>query len=468
MSRPEADAGSDASSGSSDGNSATYKLANATVTQCSHHLPPQLGDCPADTFIAHPLPPSTLPSLVFSFRHHPSLSTGDTLRTQVLTFLSQLLAVRTKRRQPLLHGQLVHFEADTTIGAEINRGVLCVSLPLPTLHSFHSSLPASATSSVQPSVSTIFCLLVSAGEMRMAEKGGVTRLLTLKGWKEAEYERQQRQSEHVHFYPFSLCSDLSRTGSLVPLPAVTEAVTDRKPTESKQLSKREQLQQKLKAKREQQQQQQPQSGEQQTWQSSILDRMRCYSVYGSSVCRDGRTVLLEVADEAEMKAAMRQAITDGERDKRPIALFTGLPSNQPVKVWSAYLSSTSSSSSPSTPAGSSPVLTPSNSPSDPSSDSSVVYGSFLCLLPSAASTTDEGREVEDGYGLFLTADSARAITRYLSAGKRLAMQADSATGLHFDIQWEYMRQQTDPSSQQMPTVGAESNAVEQQPADAAA
>jgi len=429
---------------SSDGNSAVYELANANITQCSHRLPPLLGDCPADTFIAQPLPPSTLPNLVFSFRHHPSLSTGDTLRTQVLTFLTQLLSVRTKRHQPLLHGQLVHFEGDTTIGAEINRGVLCVSLPPPTLQAFLSSLPPDVLSSLQPSASDIVCLLVSAGEMQMAEKGGVTRLLALKAWKEAEYEREQRQSDHIHFYPFPLCSDLSRNLSLVPLPtATTEAAADKKPVEHNELSKREQLQLKLKAKREQQQQQQQQQQPQQQsgelkWQSSLLDRMRCYSVYGSSVCRDGRTVRLEVGDEAEMRAVMRQAITDGERDKRPIALLLGLPNaEQPLKVWSAYHTTPPASS-----ASGCTLLTPSIVPSDTASDACVVYGSFLCLLPSAASTTDEGREVEDGFGLFLTVDSARAITRYLGAGKRLAMQADSATGLHFDICWQQQQQQS--------------------------
>ena len=436
MSRSETDAGD-----SSSNSSAVYKLSNCNVTQCSHRLPPRLGDCPADTFIAQPLPPSTLPNLVFSFRHHPSLSTGDTLRTQVLTFLTQLLAVRTKRRQPLLHGQLVHFEGDTTIGAEINRGVLCVSLPPPTLQSFLSSLPADGQSSPQSSAACIVCLLVSAGEMRMAEKGGVTRLLTLKAGKEAEYERQQRQTADVHFYPFPLCSDLSRHTSLVPLPTDTEAATGTKRVERKELSKREQLQLKLKTKREQQQQQQQSqqqpNAEQQTWQPSLLDRMRCYSVYGSAVCRDGRTVRLEVGDAEEMKAVMRQAITDGERDKRPIALFVGLPPvDQPIKCWSAYHTA-ASTPSPS-PASASTVLTPSFSPSFATIDDCTVYGSFVCLVPSAASLTDEGREVEDGYGLFLTVDSARAVTRYLSAGKRLAMQADSATGLHFDIRYQSM------------------------------
>ena len=416
--------------------------------------------------------PPLYQNLVFSFRHHPSLSTGDTLRTQVLTFLSQLLSVRAKRRQPLLHSQLVHFEGDTTIGAEINRGVLCVSLPPPTLQSFLSSLPADVCSSLQPSASYIVCLLVSEGEMRMAEKGGVTRLLALKAWKQAEYEREQRQSAHIHFYPHPVCSDLSRNVSLVPLQTASEAVADKKAVEKTQLSKREQLQQKLKAKREQQQhqqqqqqQQQPQqqSEQQQVWQSSLLDRMRCYNLYGSSVCREDRTVRLEVGNEEEMKAVMRLAIADGERDKRPIALLLGLPNtNQPIKVWSAYHTTDSSSTSSTSTSGFT-ILTPSTSSSDAPSETSAVYGSFLCLLPSAASTTDEGREVEDGYGLFLTVDSARAITRYLSAGKRLAMRADSATGLHFDIQWQQRQQTGTTASHSQPT--EESKAVTEQTAE---
>ena len=464
MSRAEAEPGTSSSPG---GGSAVYRLTTAVVTQCTQRLPALLGDCPADTFIAQPLPPSTLPHLVFPLRHHPSLSTSDTLRTQVLTLLGELLGVRAKRRQALLHGQLVHFDGDTTIGAEVNRGVLCVALPPAALQSFLSSLPADVQSTLPPSTAYLFCLLVSAGEMAMAEKGGVTRLLAWKAWREAQYEREQRQSDRVHFYPTPICSDLTRNLSLVPLPTgATEAADERKPVEKRELSKREQLQLRLKAKREQQAQQQsaspqaqqPQGTEQQKWQPSLLDRMRTYKVYGSSICREGRTIRLEVRDEAEMRAAMRQACSDGESDKRPAALLLGLPDTEhPIRVWTAH-----HTTNPSPPSSSFTLLQPSLSPPASTAGSIASYGSFLCLLPSAASTTDEGREVEDGFGLFLTVDSGRAISRYLSAGKRLAMQADSATGLHFDIQW---KQQTSALTASAATqVGADSTTAVAQPA----
>ena len=446
-----------------------YRVGSHTVLQCSHTLPPLLGHCPADTYILHPPPSSSssppLPSLIFPFRHHPSLSTSSTLHTQTFTFLTSLLTLRTQRHQPLTHGDLIHFEGDTHIGDEVNRGVLIAYLPPASLDVWVGSMGGQGGGEEGwggRREGVAFCLLVTEGEMRLVERCGATRLLALKAWREAERERRERGDPGVHFYPFPVCSDLSRSASLVALPPTQRSadVSLTKPKVERPLSTRGQLQQKLRERREAKEAEKGQlqsaatatDGEGRESKRSVesvhvpsmLDKLRVYRVYGSAVHREGQTIRLEVGDEGEMKAAMRKAAADSSKgDKRPLVLCTGLPKDGgAVKVWLPPLSDTS------------PAATTAAAASLPSSSASVAvlsaeadaaavgggsgyrtYGSFLCLFPSPSSTVDEGKESEDGYTLFLTLSSYEAVQRYLARGLKLAMLSDSPTGLHFDIAW---------------------------------
>ena len=290
--------------------------------------------------------------------------------------------------------------------------------------------------------------------MRMVERGGVTRLLALKGWREAERERRARGDPTVHFYPFPVCSDLTRASSLVALPPIsstTDASAAAKPRVQGQLSRREQLQRKVRERTEAKQAERERlqadaDGEdregvrgelESVHVPSQLDRLRVCRVYGSAVYREGQTIWLEVGDEREMKAAMRKAEAERAKgDQRPLVLCTGLPKDGgALKVWLPPLSG-AAASPPVPPSATFPLLSA-------EADAAVggggggrrVYGSFLCLFPSASSKVDEGKSSEDGYTLFLTSESYEAVLRYLARGLKLAMLSDSPTGLHFDLAW---------------------------------
>ena len=418
-----------------------YTVGTSTVLHCSHTLPPLLGHCPADSYLLHPPPASSFPSLVFSLRHHPSLSSTDTLRTQVFTFLTSLLALRHKRRQPLLHGDVVSFEGDTHIGREVNRGVVLASLPPDAWAAFEGSLAGEAKGGGERGA--LFSLLVSAGEIRLVERAGMTRLLGLRAWREAERERRERSDDSVRFYPFPVYSDLTRTHSLAASPPLSAPAEDSKarPQPARSLSKREQLQQKLKARKAAEPKPQAASdeGEDEVGDalpaSSMLDRLQVFPVHGSAVYRAGRFIRLEVRDEAEMRAAVRraqEALKAG--GKRPIVLSTGLPQDgEPLKVWLPPVREANS-----TAEGTAATVAVLNRSEEAEGDGGRVYGSFLCLFPSGASAVDEGKESEDGFVLFLTAASFAALLQYLERGLKLAMMADSAQGLHFHLSWTGM------------------------------
>ena len=72
---------------------------------------------------------------------------------------------------------------------------------------------------------------------------------------------------------------------------------------------------------------------------SLLDRARCYRLYGSSVYREGRTVTLQVGDVEEAQAVMQRVEQDtAAQAARSLSPADGLPDAQyPIKVWAAYL-----------------------------------------------------------------------------------------------------------------------------------
>ena len=429
--------------------STAYTVGSHTILQCSHTLPPLLGHCPADSYILPPTASSAFPTLVFSLRHRPSLSSSDRLRAQLFAFLTSLVELRAQRRQPIVHGDLVYFEGDTHIGEEVNKGVVLTALPPAALASFEDGLPQEAHVACGRGGRTLFCLLASAGELRMVETAGATRLLVLRAWKEAKGERRERHDPAVHFYPFPVCSDLTRATSLVggaPPPSATpvsEAKVKVRPPE-RRLSQRERLQQRLRERKQRDAGLAPaaartedaepteKSEEEPPHVASLLDKLRVYKVYGSAVYREGRTVRLAVTNAAELRDAMRRVAADSARgDRRPVALSTGLPPDgESLKVWLPSASTEDTAGSLPT-SFAFPVL----SPSLTATPAGRVYGGFLCLFPSPTSSADEAREVEDGWTLFLSTASYAAVQQYLARGLKLAVLADSPSGLHFELTW---------------------------------
>ena len=138
----------------------TYTVGSHRIHQVSHTLPPLLGHCPADSYILHPPPTSPLPTLVLSFRHHPSLSSSPLLHTQAFALLTSLLSLSS----PSTHGHLSSFEADTHIGDAVNKGVVVVQLPPASLQAWRASLGVEGGGGVGGRVGEGGCGVCVAGD----------------------------------------------------------------------------------------------------------------------------------------------------------------------------------------------------------------------------------------------------------------------------------------------------------------